>query len=130
VDYDRSRATASRLIAGFGNASTATIYRTTAGAYDPVTDVTTGSSEPPHEAPCVVVPRGSNDISTPRDDRSRNEFIKVLISAPDLDIAPLPGDRISVAGRPGRFGVTDVKELAPDGVPILWAILAERGAST
>ena len=129
-DYDALRATAARLIASFGGSRTATFYRREGGAYDPITDETAGAVERAYTIACTVVPRGPNDLSTPYGDRVENELVKILVPSSGLPITPRPGDEVTIPGRPGRFGVTDCKPLAPDGDPIMYTVLAEPGNTT
>jgi hypothetical protein len=126
MDYDRFRATAKRLVGNFGNHGIATFHRKTVAGYDPVTDAE-AAVETAHSVECVVVPRGSSDISTPFDDRTETELVKIITASEGLSITPQTGDTVEIPGRPGRFSVTDCKPIRPDGSNIVFLVNAERG---
>lgn len=121
MDYARSRATALRLISGFGNGGQATFTRTTRSGFNPLTGdetITTAT----HTA-LVVVP--------PETDRSR-ELARVL----GYDLAfylpagfePQPGDLVTLPGRSGPFTViAPVETMAPDGEAIAYVVRARKG---
>ena len=89
MDYARSRATALRLVSGFGNGLSATFTRTIRGAFDPLTGnetITTATF-----SALVVVP--------PETDRSREQArtmgydVEFMLPA---GFAPEPGDLVAI----------------------------------
>ena len=121
MDYARSRATALRLISGFGNGLSATFTRTAKGAFDPLTGNETITTTT-HSA-LVVVP--------PETDRSREQArtmgydVEFMLPA---GFAPEPGDLVALPGRSGSFTViAPVEMMAPDGEAIAYTVRARKG---
>jgi len=123
VDYNRSRATALRLIERFGNALAASFSRVAAASdFDPLTGNETIPSPVTFTA-SVVVP--------PETDRSREmgriQGWDVQFYLPS-GFEPLPGDKVTLPGRAASLTVVaPVEMVAPDGVPIYYIVRARRG---
>jgi hypothetical protein len=123
--YDRSRATALRLIDQFGSSREATFYRIT-HTFNPLTGAET-MPEVPHAIKCVTIPEAGG---LSRDgDRAAENQITIMVPAEGLSIVPLPGDQVALPQKAGRFVVQDpVKPLEADGDPIAFTIrLAKIG---
>jgi hypothetical protein len=122
MDYDRSRATASRLIARFGNDGEAIFSRTVRTAWDPLLGTETITTV--NTSVLVVVP--------PDTDRSR-ELARVQgwdaqFYVPAVAFTPQPGDLVTLPGRTGALIViAPVETMAPDGVAIMHTVMARRG---
>src|SRR6187399_879869 len=117
ANYDRSRATATRLITRFGNGLSATFKRPPSSGFDPITGNETIGTPATFTA-LVVVP--------PETDRSR-EMARVM----GYDVSfycpagfePLPGDLVTLPGRSGQFSViAPVEVMAPDGQAIAYTV--------
>ena len=122
MDYARSRATALRLISGFGNSLSATFTRTTRTNFNPLTGEET-IPPPAIFSALVVVP--------PETDRSREQArtmgydVEFMLSA---GFAPEPGDLVTLPGRSGPFTViAPVETMAPDGEAIAYVVRARKG---
>lgn len=114
-DYTRSRGTAVKLIAKFGQAGA--IRRTTVSGpdYDPVTV--------DEDLPCKLVDLNVDEDSVDgtlvlRSDRT------VYLSTEGLTIEPLRTDRVVIGGVPHT--VVEVKPLQPGGLVVFWELLARR----
>lgn len=122
MDYNRSRATARRLIEGFGNGGVASFTRTGSTGFDPIAGTETQSIQT--FTTFVVVP--------PETDRSRDLArtlgydVEFMLPA---GFAPQPGDLVTLPGRTGSFTViAPVEVIAPDGEPIMYTVRARKGA--
>lgn len=122
MDYNRSRATALRLISGFGNGGVATFTRTNPTGFDPIEGTETQQSTSTFTA-LVVVP--------PETDRSRDE---ARVLGYDVEFmlpsgfTPQPGDLVTLPGRSGRFVVVaPISVMAPDGEAIAYTVRARKG---
>jgi sulfur carrier protein ThiS len=125
------RAAAAEMILDFGNGQEVTFHRKNVTSYDAVADVETTGAEIVVSVPCVIVPRAANDRSTPYNDLTLTNFLKILVPATGLGVfLPAPGDQIEVPGEADRFTVTDVKTIRPDGVAVVHTLQAEKGATT
>lgn len=113
-DYTRSRGTAVKLIAKFGQAGA--IRRTTVGdGYDP--------TPVDEDFACKLVDldveeRSIDGTLVLRGDRT------VYLSTEGLTIEPLRTDRVVIGGEPHT--VVDVKPLQPGGLVVFWELLARK----
>lgn len=121
MDYDRSRATALRLIRKFGNDGQAVFTRTASSGFDPI-EGTENQSATTYTA-YVVVP--------PMTDRTREEArtlgfdVEFLLP---MGFEPRAGDYVSLPGRSGSFVVVSpIDIMAPDGDPIMYTVRARKG---
>ena len=131
MDYNAMRADATEMILDFGNGQTLTFHRKNVTLYDAAADVETLGAEIVVTVPTVVLPRSTNDRSTPYDDLTRTNFIRLVVSATGLgSFQPAPGDQIEIPGEADRFTLTAVKTIRPDGVPVAHLLQAEKGATT
>lgn len=131
MDYTDFRTAAAEMIADFGNGQQVVFHRKAVTNYDAVADVETVGAEITASVVAVILPRADNDRSTPYDDLTRNNFVKIIVPANGLGVfVPAPGDQIEVPGEASRFTVTAVKTARPDGAPIIYTLQAEKGAST
>lgn len=114
-DYTKSRATAEKLIAKFGQ--TGTLRRETASstAYDPT--ITTND----YTVTLVDLDYDETQLSgtlITRGDRL------VYLSTIGLAIVPANGDKILIGGV--EHAILDVKPLQPSGTIVLWELQARR----
>ncbi|MBN9034168.1 MAG: hypothetical protein BGO05_16700 [Rhizobiales bacterium 63-7] len=114
-DYTRSRGTAIKLIAKFGQAGA--IRRTTVSGpdYDPVTT--------DEDFPCRLVDLDVEESSIDgtlvlRGDR------RVYLSTEGMTIEPLRTDRVLIGGEPHT--IVEVKPLQPGGLVVFWELLARK----
>lgn len=114
-DYTRSRGTAIKLIAKFGQVGA--IRRTTVSGpdYDPVTT--------DEDFPCRLVDLDVEESSIDgtlvlRGDRT------VYLSTEGLNIDPLRTDCVLISGVPHT--IVEVKPLQPGGLVVFWELLARK----
>jgi len=124
-DYLRSRATADRLIANFGQVGAIRRKTVTGGdAFDP----STGTATSP-DTPCTLV---VTDYSLHERDGVRvlSTDKKVLIAAGGLAIEPKPSDKIVIGGIPHEIVAPDkgngIKPIAPAGVVVMYEAQCRR----
>lgn len=114
-DYAKSKATATRLIAKFGQAGK--ISRTSGGTGDPWNPSTPTTTE--YDATFAVLEWDQKDIDgtlVKQGDR------KIVLSATGLAIVPTTTDKIVIGGTPHVIG--HVKPLAPGGTVVLFELSA------
>lgn len=112
-DYTRTRATAERLIAKFGQS--ATLIKSTAGgtAYNPTLTSTSYSltlavmEYSQHEIDGTMIVRGDK---------------KAYVSTSGLSVAPVVGDTLTIESV--RHQAINVKPLSPAGTVVFWEVQA------
>jgi len=114
-DYARTRATAERLIAKFGQ--TGAILRTTTGgpAYDPET-VTTDHA-------CQLAVMEYTDDKIDGTLIMRGDTLLYLSTA-GLSIEPSTADKVVIGGE--EHAIVNVKPLSPAGLVVFWEVQARQ----
>lgn len=122
MDYNKSRATALRLISRFGNGLSATFTRTTRVSIDPLTGDEVISAPQTFTALVVVPPSTDRSRET-----ARTQGYEVKFYVPS-GFEPQIGDLVQLPGRADRLMVVPPLEaMAPDGEPIAYTVFAKRG---
>lgn len=124
-DYDKSAATAQRLLANFGQ--TVTLSREVAGDYDPVTGESTGGGVETQTCKAVLLDYSLQDSGAQFSDGSQVSIgdKKMLIEAAGLSWPPDALTKLTdVTGQ--VWQVEKVRELAPAGTPVLYTANGTR----
>lgn len=120
-DYARSRDTADRLIARFGQAGTIRRTVVTGGnAYDPTSGTATTTD---HAATLVVTEFSNSEIDGTRVLATDK---KVLVAAGGLAITPEPGDKVVEADGTIYDIVPPVMPLKPAGTVVMYQVQCRR----
>lgn len=114
-DYARSRATADRLIAKFGQ--TGAVRRPTATGPDYNPTITTAD----HTATFAVMEYESNEIDGSRILATDK---KVLLKAGSLAVTPNTTDKLVIGGI--EHSIVRVEPLAPGGTVVMWTLQCRR----
>lgn len=115
-DYARSKATADRLIARFGQAGTLRRPTSTGAAYNP----TPGAPED-HAVTIVVLDYKDTEVDGTR---IRATDKRVLLARSDLAIAPALSDQLFIGYEP--HALIEVQPLSPGGTVLMWELQARR----
>lgn len=113
-DYARSKATADRLIARFGQAAMVTRATASGPAYNP-TPATPGN----HGCVFAEIER---EIVEVEGSRVKQTKIKGLLAVGSLPIEPATSDKLVLTE--GAFSLTEVNPLQPGGTKVLYEVEA------
>lgn len=114
-DYARTRATAERLIARFGQAGAIRSTTTSGPPYDPVTTVT--------DHACQLAVMEYTDDKIDGTLIMRGDKL-VYLSTAGLSIEPGTTDRVVIGGE--EHAIINVKPLSPSGLIVFWEIQSRR----
>ncbi|NLR96623.1 hypothetical protein HGP17_07230 [Rhizobium sp. P38BS-XIX] len=114
-DYDRTRATAARLIARFGQKGSLRRITNTGPDYDPV--------QTSEDFDCSLVDLDQSqahvaDTLIQRGDRM------VYLSTEGLSITPMLSDRLLIGGV--EHAIVDIQPLSPGGTVVFWQVQVRR----
>lgn len=118
-DYDKSAATASRLLAKFG--ATVTVTRTTPGAYDPATGTDAAGSAQTWTPAGVRLEYSQREIDGTNIKAGDQRVYMSAVAGLD----PQPGDTVTLGGEAWR--VVTSRTLAPAGIAVLLDVQVRRG---
>lgn len=113
-DYTRSRATADRLIARYGQTGQLLVYTKT-GTYDPTV------TYPATACTLVVLEYESREVDGTRVLATDK---KVLLKATGLSAAPKTSDRLSIGGV--EHSIVRVEPLSPGGTVVIYTLQVRR----
>lgn len=117
-DYAKTAATAARLLERFGRS--ATLNRTTPGAYNPATGAPAAGTTTPHACTAALFEYSQRDID--------GTHIRVgdqrAYIAPDIAVTPQTGDTLTIGG--DAWSVIASHPLSPAGVVVLHDVQVRR----